>query len=231
MFKAITETCVQTSLMKLGYRHNQEEHLPSHPPSSASSNNMVNFISWVFLMQGALFYVAYPQATSYLIYVYLVATFQYKTNQVFPFTYASAIALLVFTYWRFTRATSKITSFALALPFPFAGTSFFEQTYQTIGYFAFHFSANSVSILSLGVNLTAVLMIFSSIRYWRRSPELLIALFAFAVGFAAWALIGYPQIYDSSNTDLALLFNVPLKILSFVILGLLIANPKPSVPS
>lgn len=192
----------------------------------SSFHNMMNIISWILLIQGILFYLAYPPAISYLIYPYQAATFQYKMNQVFPLTYACAIALLVFSYWRFTKVTSKITSFVLALPFPFAATSLFEQTYQTIGYFEFHFSANSVSILSLGVNLTAILMVFSSLRYWRISSGLWIALVAFAIGFAVWALMGYPQIFSLSEANLALVFNVPLKIMTFVIMALLIARPK-----
>jgi hypothetical protein len=189
-------------------------------------------LSWLFLVQAVVFYILYPAALAYFGYVFRMATIQYSSmNLVFPFTYASAIGLFAFTFLRMRTLVSIPKALLLAAPFPFAATSLFEQTYQTIGYFVANFSRSSVSFLSVGVNVTSVLMIFSSITYWKPQKRMFsLASILFIAGFALWAIVGYPQIYGS-NSLTALAFNIPLKILAFMLLALLFPFSKEVIPS
>jgi hypothetical protein len=153
--------------------------------------NLSDIFPWILVCQGALLYVVYPQARTYLAFLFDLAIFRTSGNAVFLCTYASAIALYLFAFFRLQRATNSfIRALVLSAAFPFCATSFFEQIYQTIGYVWFHFPEFSVSFLAWSINLSSIAMIFSSVSYWRVNRlvfgSILVAVIA---GFALWAVV------------------------------------------
>lgn len=191
-----------------------------------------NYYYYLALLFPVVFFALFPSQLSYFVYLYEMATFRHHSNAVFPFTYLSAVGLFIFALWSLRYYTSTPKAFLLAIPFPFAATSLFEQTYQTLGWLAGTSGPTSVSFLAWGVNLSFIIAVLSSASYWRFNKYFLVFLATLAAGFLVWYLSGFPQIYickyaciNTSRTLAALAFNIPTKVLSYCLFATLIAEP------
>jgi hypothetical protein len=146
-----------------------------------------------------------------------------STNSIFPLTYLAAFFTVFFalTRFRLNLRLSWLKSLALALTTPFAFTATFETVYQNLSFFARPaiFETNAPGELLLA---SWILLGFSSLFYWRPSKKFFGILAVDVAGFALWAAVGYPQIFEINQmTNLAYAFNILTKLsfaLTFIIL-------------
>jgi hypothetical protein len=160
----------------------------------------------------------------YVQFLYGVGTFQQPANIVFPFTWASALGLFVYGLWLFLRKYkldyTRATVYALGLPF--AATSLFEVIWQNVG--AGMHIGNQTALTDL-VNLSSILLLGCSLRFWTAARPTLYAAIAFLAGWLVWLSLGYPQISDADpgSARVAFVMNVILKVLAFVVVGLVVS--------
>ncbi len=139
-------------------------------------------MDWLFVPLIAQFLIVnlvlYPQ---YAQYVYQVGTFSRPTNVIFPYTWASALLLFGFSvglfYWRYRVDVLRSVLYALGLCF--AAASLFEIIYQNVG------SGQGIGNQQWegqGINLSAIVFGFSSLRFWRATRPGLLALILFLAG-------------------------------------------------
>jgi len=102
-------------------------------------------------------------------------------NSIFPFTYASALALFAFGWYVFQRrGLGWLRSVLLAWPLPFAATSAFEGVYWNIGYIFrpdrfFPATAYGNPWVPDLINVSWVALAFVSAPYWRPHLRLVLA--------------------------------------------------------
>lgn len=170
-------------------------------------------------------YPGYPK------YIVESAQLGLHENSIFPFTYASALALFGFGWYVFQRrGLGWLRSVLLAWPLPFAATSAFEGVYWNIGYIfrpGRFFPATAYGNPWVGdlINVSWVALAFVSAPYWRPNLRLVLTTLAvWAGGWILWVVLGFPQITDSSPTAAGVAFaiNVPLKVVSFVLFATLV---------
>ncbi|MDA4111171.1 MAG: hypothetical protein OK439_01425 [Thaumarchaeota archaeon] len=188
--------------------------------SKSVFGSRLSHIWYVFILQDIALFLFIPSARQYPTDMLQMATLQRSGNEVFPFTYISAAGLFVFAFLSLRKKTSFPKALILAIAFPFAATGFFEQVYQTIGYFELGPSTFWAG-LGLLIDLSFILLILSSVEFWSISKTFYILLATFFAGFVVWSAIGFPQIYGT-NPQIALAFNVPLKVLSYILFASLL---------
>jgi hypothetical protein len=134
------------------------------------------------------------------------------TNLIFPLTYAMAIFTIVFSFIRFHRNLGKVRSAFLAITTPFAFVGVYEAVYQNLSYFVRPsiFSTDAAGELLLA---SWILLGLASIPFWRPSKKFYVLVALDIIGFAVWAMLGYPQIYElNSLNGYALVLNSITKI-------------------
>ncbi len=174
------------------------------------------FALWITVNFGL--YPAYPA------FVLRVGTFEGRASSIFPYTWVSSFFLFVYGLWLFkTRyRLDYVRTAAFAVSLSFAATSLFEIIYQNIGIGT---GVGNQYIERQLINLTAIGLAFSSLRFWRASKPLLYSVLLFLTGWILWMSVGYPQIFDSNPTlaQHAYVFNAALKVGSFILMGLLVS--------
>lgn len=171
---------------------------------------------WVGINVGL--YSAYPA------FILRVGTFSSGASVISPYTWSSSLLLFIYSIWLFqTRYhLDYVRSVLFALSLSFAATSLFEITYQNIGA---GFGVGNHQIEGQLINLSAIGLAFSSLRFWRASRVLLYSVILYLTGWILWVSAGYPQIFDSnpSIAHQAYVFNAALKVGAFVLFGLLVS--------
>jgi hypothetical protein len=114
---------------------------------------------------------------------------------IFPFTWtASWCTFLIATYagvrWTSLRLPRSIL---VAASLPFGATGVFELVYQFTGSVVQPWGFNMAAFAWFDLVLWTAVG-FTSCVYWRITWDYLVLLGLFALGFIAWAAIGYPQI-------------------------------------
>lgn len=160
---------------------------------------------------------------SYLYVIFQWATFQVSLTQggnlAFPITYASAVAVLIFSSYRFRTRTklSLLHSLALGSGLSLAGIALFEEIWQAVGYYYYPSVVNGATNLSGHIlNATWVLLSVTSFDYWRVSKKFVTVATLFVLSWVAWIGIGFPQLFQA-NVNGALLANSSVKILSLLV--------------
>ena len=177
---------------------------------------------WMFI--NFELYPAYPK------FIFEIGTFQAGANVVFPYTWASSLLLFIYGLWLFHRryGLDYIRTVIYAVSLSFAATSLFEIIYQNIGS---GIGGGKEGLEGQLINLSAIALALSSLRFWKASKMLLSSLVLFLTGWIVWVSVGYPQIYNA-NPVLAMqayAFNVALKVGAFGVVGLLVsfgASPR-----
>ncbi|MHB8565493.1 MAG: hypothetical protein ACYC7D_04595 [Nitrososphaerales archaeon] len=180
------------------------------------------FVQWVIID------VLWSQGFSYLHYLYHMGTMQFHGNEydaIFPFTYASALALFLFGVYafRFRLRLDWLRTVIFSVSLPFAATSLFEETYQDIGVIL-HVANITPSFSSHVINVSSVLFGLVSMGYWRRSRIFYATAFAYVLLWGIWVGLGYPQIYEQSSFNFVYLINAVLKVMSYSLFALLVAG-------
>jgi hypothetical protein len=172
----------------------------------------------VWLVVNLGLYPAYPQ------FLVRAGVLQSRVSEIFPYTWASSLLLFVYGVWLFRvrYRLDYLRSVVYALSLSFAATSLFEILYQNIGAGA---GVGNQQLEGQLINLSAIALALSTVRFWRVSKPWLVAVLAFAAGWVAWRAVGYPQIYDSDPALAreAYAFNAGLKVGAYVVLGLLVS--------
>jgi hypothetical protein len=185
---------------------------------------------WLFLPLAVLWAIVnvglYPAYPEFLV---RVGTFRSQASEIFPYTWISALALFVYglVLFRARYRLDLVRSFAFALSLSFAATSLFEIIYQNVG---LGVGVGNQQLEGQLINLSAVALALSSVRFWRASRPFVVSLLWFVAGWVGWRAIGYPQIFDSNTAAAheAYLFNAALKVGAYVVLGLLVSfAPRP----
>ena len=158
----------------------------------------------------------------YFLFIFHVGTFQKSGNAIFPFTWGAALITFILAILSTYRKAGIIPAIVIGISASFAGTSLFEDIYQSLlNPIFFH-----EGILAHILNWSAVLWGFSGYRFWNKKI-LLFMLPAYFILWGIWWGIGYPQIYLGipllNNPGYYL--NVILKIMSFMIFILLLIVP------
>jgi hypothetical protein len=178
------------------------------------------FALWITINVGL--YPAYPA------FILRVGTFEGRASSIFPFTWASSFILFVYGLWLFNKRyhLDYVRTAAFALGLSFAATSLFEIIYQNIGIGT---GVGNQYVEGQLINLTAIGLAFSSVRFWRASKPLLYSIILFLTGWILWMSVGYPQIFDSNPAlaQHAYVFNAALKVGSFIVMGLLVSFAGP----
>ncbi len=164
---------------------------------------------------------------------FVVAFLQYFTleqsNQVFPFTLAFAWMVFVSTFAISIKRASlnPPRAFVVSATLPFSGAGGFELVYQVIGERVQPccFGPNAAApfgpyeVLSA---LTWVALGLTGLGFWKVTSKFLILLALIFAGFAAWVLIGFPQVTwgTFSQYPIAYALNIGLKAALFAIFSL-----------
>jgi hypothetical protein len=160
----------------------------------------------------------------YLDSFYLAFTYQ-KTDVIFPFTYAFAVATFLTLMWTGSRWTGLGFSrtFLIAGTVPFAGPGAFEIVYQESGRFvrpeAFVGGAVPYVMISFG---TWVLLGLTGVGWWRLTWRWAFVLGYSVIGFAVWIAIGFPLVTTGTFTQfpVAYALNITLKASFFLVFTL-----------
>jgi hypothetical protein len=190
------------------------------------------WVDWLFVPLVAQWLVVnvvlyYP----YVQFLYSIGTFQRPFNVIFPFTWASALGVFVYGLWLFLRKYRldlvRTTIYALGLPL--AATSLFEIIWQNVGAGMHIGNQNPIGDL---INLSSIVLLGCSFRYWTPARPTLYAVIAFLSGWLVWLSLGFPQITntDPASARAAFVVNVILKVLAFALVGLVVSfAPKKSL--
>ncbi|MCI4338928.1 MAG: hypothetical protein L3J68_01165 [Thermoplasmata archaeon] len=177
-------------------------------------------ILWVVVNFG--FYPAYPS------FILAVGTFRAHSNVIFPITWGCALLLFAYGLWLFHRryALDLVRTVVYAIALSFAATSLFEILYQNVGIGA---GVGNQSLEGQAINLSALLLALSSLRFWRLSRPFLMSAVLFLGGWLLWLAAGYPQIYNPSAglASEGYAFNSVLKVGAFVVVALLVSFALP----
>jgi hypothetical protein len=162
--------------------------------------------------------------TDYIVAFYSAFTLQ-KTDAIFPFTYAFAIATFVGLMWAGLRWTDLgvARSFVLAGTVPFAGPGAFEIVFQEVGA-AVHpglFVGYAVPYVMFSY-ATWVLLGLVGLGWWRTSLGWELTLVFTLVGFAIWIALGFPLVTMGNFVQLpeAYLLNITLKAALYLVFAL-----------
>lgn len=105
---------------------------------------------------------------------------------------------------------------------PFGGAGLYELTQDVVG-LLHGWRYDPVGLADLGA---WVLVGLTGVYYWNRSRSTLILPASFFLGFLLWSSIGFPQITWADPT-VGYLFNVPLKVLAFLVFLVPMVKRKP----
>jgi hypothetical protein len=144
-------------------------------------------------------------------------------NQISPATWSAAWIAFGSTFllmFRWTRL-SVLRCVMVAASIPFGATGLFEILFQGLGLtfrpLWFHWGPYDWFALSLwtAISITAV-------PFWKITRLFWLFLAAFAGGFSAWVLSGYPQATWGTieTVPVAYAFNITLKVIAFVLFAL-----------
>jgi hypothetical protein len=143
---------------------------------------------------------------------------------VFPVTYACAIGIVLYGLVLFRRRyrLDYVRCVVYSLGLGLAATSLFEIIWQNIGSTA---GVGNQGYWTELLNLSAIALAFCSVRYWSAARPVLLFIIAYLTGWILWVAIGYPQWYnlDPTKSHIAFVFNIALKIASFVLMALLVS--------
>lgn len=153
--------------------------------------------------------------TGYLYSFYLAFTLQ-KSNVIFPFTYAFAVASFGVVLWAGVRwgHLSVGRTFLIAGTVPFAGPGAFEIVFQETG-------ASAHPALFVGYALPYVMFSYATwvvlgltgVAWWRPTRRWWAVLAYSVAGFLVWIAIGFPLVTGESfaQAPAAYLLNISLK--------------------
>ncbi len=160
----------------------------------------------------------------YVQFLYSVGTFQRPANIIFPFTWASALGVFLYGLWLFLRKykLDYVRGIIYALGLPLAATSLFEIIWQNVG--AGLHVGDQYALGDL-VNLSSILLLGCSLRFWTAARPTLFATIGFLAGWLVWLSLGYPQITDADQASarVAFVINVILKVLAFALVALVVS--------
>ena len=165
------------------------------------------------------FFLYYP----YVQFLYRIGTFQQNANTIFPYTWASALILFVYGIILFSKKfkLDVVRTFVYSLSLPFVATSLFEIIWQNIGS-GMHIG-NQTAITYI-VNISSIALIGTYFKFWNSEKYFLYLVISYLAGWVLWMSAGFPQITDSSPVIAheAFIFNVVLKVLTFVVVGMMV---------
>lgn len=184
--------------------------------------------SWLFVPLLTQFLVVnlavYP---AYARFIVQAGLFQGHSNSIFPVTWASALGLFLYSFWifRWKDRLDLTRTIVYSLGLCFAATSLFEILWQNVG------ASQGIGNQQLEgqlINLSSIAFGFCSVSLWRVGRRFLGALNLYWVGWILWLADGYPQTFFTSPDAVhaAFVFNIALKVGSFVIFALLISRPE-----
>ena len=149
------------------------------------------------------------------------AVFARSTNGLFLLTYGLAAFSFLFALWRLRLSPTR--RLLLAISFPFAFVQGFEIVYSKLGYLlhATPFEGTMRPAIIL-VELSWLLLGFSSFPFWRFTKKTLAPVVFFIGGFLLWAFSDYPQTPGLQPFGVGLALNIALKIDAFVLFSTLL---------
>jgi hypothetical protein len=162
--------------------------------------------------------------TGYLDSFYLAFTLQ-KSNVIFPFTYAFAVASFVGLMFAGVRWTGlgPVRTFLIAGTVPFAGPGAFEIVFQESGRFVhpglFIGYALPYVMFSYG---TWVLLGLTGVGWWRPTWRWAVVVGYSVIGFGVWLAIGFPLVTSGSFNEVpaAYFLNITLKGTFYLVFAL-----------
>ena len=188
-------------------------------------------LDWLFVGLVAVWvYINVVEYSAYGQFLFQAGTLQRRMGPVFPVTYACAVALVLYglLLFRLRYRLDYVRTVTYSVGIGLAATSLFEIIWQNIGSSA---GVGNQDLWGQILNLSAIALGFSSIRYWSSVRPVLYFVIIYLTLWIVWLGIGYPQWYnvDPTKSLLAFGFNIALKIASFVLMGLLVSYaPKGS---
>lgn len=177
----------------------------------------------------------------FLRYLVGAGTFAVGRTIILPFTWAFSLALAAYGVYLFgvRYREDPLRTVVYPVSLPFGATFLFETTYNALG--NAHFNGNWLNWYGtpwvMGVALaSAAAIVLATLRYWRITRGLGVALAAWVGVWVAWYVLGYPQVYDTAGSlwDVAFGINVAEKLLSYVVIAALVsggARTSPGVAS
>jgi len=166
------------------------------------------------------FLIYYP----YVQFIYRIGTFQQNANTIFPYTWASALILFAYGLVLFSKKfkLDAVRTIVYSLSLPFAATSLFEIIWQNIGS-GMHIG-NQTAITYI-VNISSIALIGTYFKFWNSEKYFLYLVISYLAGWILWMSAGFPQITDSNPViaQEAFIFNVIMKVLTFVVVGMMVA--------
>ncbi|MGC8506460.1 MAG: hypothetical protein ACP5NK_07140 [Thermoplasmata archaeon] len=183
-----------------------------------------DYRDWIFVPLLAQWIVVnfllyYP----YVQFIYRIGTFQQNANTIFPYTWASALILFVYGIIIFSKKfkLDAVRTFVYSLSLPFIATSLFEIIWQNIGS-GMHIGNQTA--LTYIVNISSIALIGTYFKFWNSEKYFLYLVISYLAGWILWMSAGFPQITDSNPliAQEAFIFNVVLKVLTFVVVGMMV---------
>ncbi len=179
---------------------------------------------WLFVPLVAQFLIVnvgiYPE---YARAVVGWGTFQFRTNDIFPYTWGGSLLLFIFAIWVFNRKyrVDLIRTFVYSVALSFAATSLFELIYQNVGIGQ---GIGNQFLEGQVINLSAIAFGFSSVRFWHFGRLNQSACSVYLGAWLLWLSFGYPQAYDTGPgaAGEGYFFNVAIKLGSYALFALFI---------
>lgn len=169
---------------------------------------------------------------SYLQVVFNWATFRESVGlgqSIFLVTYSSAIVLFCFYLYALKNRIVWWRNMLLSFSAMIGPVAVFEVTYDIVGKMVRPELFLGTTLAGFILNASWITLGICCLPYWKLSKIFSWMLAVYLVIWGAWALIGFPQIYDP-NSSWAYVMNAPLKLISFGLYASLLTRNLTSQP-